>query len=366
MKEFSTVVLPFTLSPVIHERELYSHIWLVMSSPLVLLALSEWWAVSTRMERKGFSMEKHTRCCLGEHDSHNKRGGCGEGRPKERWCPVVKENQDLEPENLFSPSSVSSFCVSWWDRLGPGIFCCSACTWTSVQFSSVAQSSPTLCDPMNRSTPGLPVHHHLPEFTQTHDNRLSDAHPAISSSVVPFSSCPQSFPASESFPMSRRWHIWVYSCIGEGNGNPLQCSCLENPRDGAACWAAIYGVAQSRTRLKRLSSSSITLIIYTFFFLWSHYQEWCTPVLSLFLPTKTPWSTYWCYPHFTESKLCQRLLVVSQHLFSPYPSNFSWELGHHNKCSNSQLPLQLEWSCDKAVANELKAGVSHLTFKRYL
>ena len=46
------------------------------------------------------------------------------------------------------------------------------------------------------------------------------------------------------------------SCIGEGNGNPLQCSCLENPRDGRAWWAAIYGVAQSRTRLKQLSSSS--------------------------------------------------------------------------------------------------------------
>ena len=46
------------------------------------------------------------------------------------------------------------------------------------------------------------------------------------------------------------------SCIGEGNGNPLQCSCLENPRDGGAWWVAIYGVAQSRTRLKRLSSSS--------------------------------------------------------------------------------------------------------------
>ena len=46
------------------------------------------------------------------------------------------------------------------------------------------------------------------------------------------------------------------SCIGEGNGNPLQCSCLENPRDGGAWWAAIYGVAQSRTWLTRLSSSS--------------------------------------------------------------------------------------------------------------
>ena len=46
------------------------------------------------------------------------------------------------------------------------------------------------------------------------------------------------------------------SCIGEGNGSPLQCSCLENPRDSGAWWAAVYGVAQSRTRLKRLSSSS--------------------------------------------------------------------------------------------------------------
>ena len=46
------------------------------------------------------------------------------------------------------------------------------------------------------------------------------------------------------------------SCIGEGNGNPLQCSCLENPRDGGVWWAAVYGVAQSRTRLKRRSSSS--------------------------------------------------------------------------------------------------------------
>ena len=45
------------------------------------------------------------------------------------------------------------------------------------------------------------------------------------------------------------------SCIGEGNGNPLQCSCLENPRDGEAWWAAVYGVAQSWTRLKWLSSS---------------------------------------------------------------------------------------------------------------
>ena len=55
------------------------------------------------------------------------------------------------------------------------------------------------------------------------------------------------------------FHISL-SCIGEGNGNPLQCPCLENPRDGGALSAAIYGVAQSRTWLKRLSSSSRLLL----------------------------------------------------------------------------------------------------------
>ena len=53
--------------------------------------------------------------------------------------------------------------------------------------------------------------------------------------------------------------------IGEGNGNPLQCSCLENPRDGEAWWAAVYGIAQSQTRLKQLSSSSRTIQSMEFF-----------------------------------------------------------------------------------------------------
>ena len=52
------------------------------------------------------------------------------------------------------------------------------------------------------------------------------------------------------------------SCIGEGNGNPLQCSRLENPRDRGAWWAAVSGVAQSRTQLKRLSSSTLKLLFY--------------------------------------------------------------------------------------------------------
>ena len=61
-----------------------------------------------------------------------------------------------------------------------------------------------------------------------------------------------------------RFHFSLL-CIGEGNGNPLQCSCLENPRDGGAWWAAVYGVAQSRTRLKRLSSSSRPNLSFVFF-----------------------------------------------------------------------------------------------------
>ena len=79
-----------------------------------------------------------------------------------------------------------------------------ALDFNSVQFTSVAQSCPPLCDPMNCSTPGLPVHPQLPEFTQTQVHRVGDAcHPAISSSVVPFSSWPQSLPASGSFPVSQ-------------------------------------------------------------------------------------------------------------------------------------------------------------------
>ena len=63
--------------------------------------------------------------------------------------------------------------------------------------------------------------------------------------------------AAQRVPQSwtRLKRLSMHACIGEGNGSPLQCSCLENPRDGVAWWAAVYGVAQSQTRLKRLSSS---------------------------------------------------------------------------------------------------------------
>ena len=107
---------------------------------------------------------------------------------------------------------------------------------SSVQFNSVAQSCPILCDPMNRSTPGLPVHHQLLEFTQTHVHQVGDAipgvhsnscplsqqcHPAISSSVVPFSSWPQYLLASESFPMSQ-----LFTWGGQSTGVSASASVL--------------------------------------------------------------------------------------------------------------------------------------------
>ena len=90
----------------------------------------------------------------------------------------------------------------------------------SVKFSSVTQSCPTLCDPMDCSMPGFPVHHQLLEFTQTHIHWVGDAiqpsHPA-----VPFSSLPQSFPASGSFPMSQ-----FFASGGQSTGVSTSASVL--------------------------------------------------------------------------------------------------------------------------------------------
>ena len=78
----------------------------------------------------------------------------------------------------------------------------------------------------------------------------------------------------QSMGLLRVGHDWAtslhfsLSCVGEGNGNSLQCSCLENPRDRGAWWAAVYGVAQSWTRLKRLNSSSSSSSIDIFYKFW--------------------------------------------------------------------------------------------------
>ena len=97
---------------------------------------------------------------------------------------------------------------------------------------------------------------------------------------VPWTEEPGRLQSTGSLRVGHDWATSLsLSCIGEGNGNPLQCSCLENPRDGGAWRAAIYGVAQSQTRLKRLSSSSsnhlaeaspLPLDVEYLFLLWSN------------------------------------------------------------------------------------------------
>ena len=92
----------------------------------------------------------------------------------------------------------------------------------------------------------------------------------------------QSTGSLESDTTERLHFHFSLSCIGEGSGNPLQCSCLENPRDGGAWWAAVYGVAQSRIQLMRLSSSSSSftfLTCYNSFF----YFSYCFRVYSVYL-----------------------------------------------------------------------------------
>ena len=86
------------------------------------------------------------------------------------------ENEDLALFYiLYSPQPISSFTLLSFCLSSDYIPILQICLCPSVQFSSFAQSCPTLCDPMNRSTPGLPVHHQLLEFIQTHVHRVSDA-----------------------------------------------------------------------------------------------------------------------------------------------------------------------------------------------
>ena len=102
----------------------------------------------------------------------------------------------LSPSSLVMAVRVVHLCPGFL-LLSRTIYICSL-----PQFSSVSQSCPMLCDPMNHSTPGLPVHNQLLESTQTHVHRIYDAIQSYHS-VVPFSSCPQSFPASRAFQMSQ-------------------------------------------------------------------------------------------------------------------------------------------------------------------
>ena len=154
------------------------------------------------------------------------------------------------------------------------ICCCCCC--------SIAKSCPTLCNPIDCS---MPVTHHLPEFAWVRVYWLGDAlSPSRTTALLWWRSLGNSMRlcamlchstaallprkshgrrglvgcspwGREESDTTERLHFhFSLSRIGEGNGNPLQCSWLENPRDGGAWWAAVYGVAQRWTRLKGLSN----------------------------------------------------------------------------------------------------------------
>ena len=135
------------------------------------------------------------------------------------------------------------------------------------------------------------------------------------------------------------------SCIGERNGNPLQCSCLENPRDGGAWWAAVYGVAQSQTRLKRLSSSSSSskglLSVKSRDSLYGYQSDGClTKVTSIkaanssgFSVTMTSSLTF-----LAESDLHPGCLTLNLLLF-PYYSSSIWIIGRKNESINPSVRL---------------------------
>ena len=116
---------------------------------------------------------------------------------------------------------------------------------------------------------------------------------------IPWTEEPGRLQSMGSLRVGQDWATSL-SCIGEGNGNPLQCSCLENPRDRGACWAAVYGVSQSQTWLKQLSSSSNYFKTLCWFLPYIHMtQPWvymCSPSWPSFQPPSPP--------HHSESSQC--------------------------------------------------------------
>jgi len=134
-----------------------------------------------------------------------------------RSVPLLRNDSSLSQQSAWTPIHHFSSSSSWEQVFKQQLKSAAETTHLptvshgsgttlrfSTQFSSVAQLCPTLCDPLDCSMPGFPVHHQLPELSQTQVHRVNPlVHPPISSSVVPFSSCLQSFPASGCFPVSQ-------------------------------------------------------------------------------------------------------------------------------------------------------------------
>ena len=122
---------------------------------------------------------------------------------------------------------------------------------------------------------GLP-HLHINWVGSIKERKQWHPTPVLLPGKIPWMEEPDRLQSMGSLRVGHGWATSL-SCTGEGNGNPLQCSCLENPRDGGAWWAAVYGVAQSRTQLKRLSSSSSSSINHKYsqlsYLIWHAYKQ---------------------------------------------------------------------------------------------
>ena len=135
---------------------------------------------------------------------------------------------------------------------------------SSVQFSSVAQSRPTLCDPMNRSMPALPCPSPAPGVHSDSHPSSRWCHPAISFSVVPFFSCPQSLPASESFPMSQ-----LFAWGGQSTGasalatfppKTLRADLLQNGLVGSPCSPRDSQESSPTPQFKSINSLALSFL----------------------------------------------------------------------------------------------------------
>ena len=137
-----------------------------------------------------------------------------------------------------------------------GLFMVWGWNWSRRRCSVVHQSCLTLCDPMIRSTPGLPVHHQLPESTQNSCPLSGWCHPAISFSVVPFSSCPQSLPASGSFPVSQ-----LFAWGGQSIGVSASASVLPmNTQDWSPCSLRDSQESSPTAQFKSISSLAVSFL----------------------------------------------------------------------------------------------------------
>ena len=124
-----------------------------------------------------------------------------------------------------------------------------ACCW----YYSAAQSCPTICNPMDCSTPGFPVLHHLPELAQTHDHWVIDAIQPSQPLLSPFLSCPQSFPASGSFPMSQ-----LFTSGGQSTGTSASASVLPmNIQDWFPLWLTGLISLQSKELSRVFSNTTV-------------------------------------------------------------------------------------------------------------